>query len=244
MHKEDFDLEQACKHFGQIFGHNLKQLDLWERALRHRSLNANATQNNERLEFLGDRVMGMSVAGLLYEQFPYENEGDLSRRHARLVSRDTLVIVGYKWAVLSFLQKARNVAADERKSIKVTGKNKVARGDETMMADAVEALLGALYIEHGFDAVQKIVTQVWKPLIESQSAPPVDSKSALQEWSQGKGLGLPTYVAVAQTGPDHAPEFTIEVHLKGHKPISGSGRNKRLAEREAAKLALEAWNKA
>lgn len=233
--KQDFDINVACAHFGQIFGQDLTQHDLWTRALCHRSLDANASKNNERLEFLGDRVMGMAVAELLYQSFSSETEGDLSRRHARLVSRETLIIVGYQWEIPRFLQFSQNTPDNK------LNKKSLSRGDETMMADAVEALLGALFLEHGFSAVQSVIIKTWQPLINAQSEPPVDPKSELQEWTQAKGLGLPTYIATGQTGPDHAPKFTIEVSIDGFDAVSATGSNKRTAERNAAAKALETW---
>ena len=190
-----------------------------KRALTHAS--ASADENNERLEFLGDRVLGLTMAEMLLDAFPGEDEGDIGRRFAELVRAEALTQIG------------RSVGIDA--ALTLAG----AAANEGMVADATEAVIAALYLDGGYPAAATFIEHHWRPLINRSDVPPRDAKTALQEWSQAQGLGLPNYRDIARQGPDHQPLFTIEVTVSGHQPATAQGSNKRTAEQEAASALLE-----
>lgn len=176
----------------------------------------------ERLEFLGDRVLGLIVAELLYRRFPEEPEGALARRLAALVRREALAEVAdtLDLGAHMILAKAELEAGE--------GAN------PGLLADALEAIIGALYLDGGLTAAGGFVAPLWRPLIEADRTPPQDAKTALQEWAQGRGLALPAYREVGRAGPPHEPLFTVEVAVEGTPLASGRGRSKRIAEQAAA----------
>lgn len=198
------------------------------RALTHASVRKASAKrrDNERLEFLGDRVLGLAIAELLSETFPSATEGELARHYNRLVRGGTCAEI----ARLLELGPALVLSESEAGS---GGRNK-----ETILADACEALLGAVFLEAGYDVAREVVRTHWGPRLQGSSADAADAKSALQEWAQGQGLDLPVYVEVERQGPDHAPRFTSEVRIKGKKPARGEGANKRAAEQAAARALL------
>lgn len=203
--------------FGTL-GHRFEDRGLLIRALSHSS--TAAASSYERLEFLGDRVLGLVVAQLLLERFPAENEGEIGRRFAALVQSSTLAQIGAEIGVERFARVSPGVL------------------NENIIADMVEALIAALYLDGGFGCAEAFVRRVFDPLVEKRSRPPRDAKTALQEWAQGQGLALPAYTDVGRRGPDHQPEFTVEVCLEGHEPAHASGPSKRAAEQEAAATML------
>lgn len=198
--------------------HSFRDMELLERALTHTS--AAATVNNERLEFLGDRVLGLIVAEMLLDKFPAENEGHIGRRFAELVRAETLTRVG------------RTVGIDA--ALNYAGKE----ANDGIVADAMEAVIAALYLDGGQPAASRFIARHWSPLIRTSDAPPRDAKTALQEWSQARGLGLPAYRDIARDGPDHDPLFTVEVAVSGSEPVRGQGNSKRAAEQVAAALLM------
>ncbi len=209
-------------------GHRFTQPDLLERALTHRSVTGTrkggagpvrAVDTNERLEFLGDRVLGLAVAEALSERFPEADEGELAHRLAALVAEPTLV------AVASELGLGAHVKASVGHAESAV---------DTILADACEAIVGAIHVDAGLDAARKFVKSRWQGRLEMAKAPPKDSKSALQEWAQGQGLPLPEYREVERTGPDHAPRFTVAVTVAGFAEERGEGKSKQLAETLAA----------
>ena len=209
-------------------GHRFKDSTLLELALTHRSTTADdspeiRTATNERLEFLGDRVLGLAVANLLFDSFPDEAEGQLARRFAALVSA----------TALSRVADAINLAP----CVRVGAASVVG---SSVVPDACEALIGAVYLDAGFTVAQDVVVHHWQPLMEATINPPKDAKTALQEWAQGYGLPLPTYQIVDSSGPDHAPQFTMSVTIEGHDPAVGTGSSKSAATQAAAQALLEA----
>lgn len=200
--------------------YSFQDLAILERALTHSS--ADIDDNNERLEFLGDRVLGLAVAKLLLDNFPNENEGDIGRRFAELVRAETLTHIGRALGIDGSLSLAGGTANDG------------------IVADATEAVIAALYIDGGYPAAARFIGRHWAPLIMQSDAPPRDAKTTLQEWSQARGLGLPKYRDIAREGPDHEPLFTVEVTVSGHQAARAQGNNKRAAEQEAAALVLAA----
>ena len=182
--------------------------------------------SNERLEFLGDRVLGLVIAELLYRRFPNEPEGALARRHAALVSGPTLSRVADR------LELSRSIIAS--RSEREAGGTK----NPGMMADACEAIIGAMFLDGGLPPAAAFIEAHWIEFISGALTPPMDPKTELQEWAQGRGVGLPVYVEVKRDGPPHAPEFWMEVALPGVGSAVASGASKRMAERAAAACLL------
>jgi ribonuclease III len=214
--------------FEAILGHNFRQPSLLKEALTHRSAlqgHGRTHGSNERLEFIGDRVLGLAVAEWLAERFPREQEGDLGRRLAYLVSQPVLATV----AETIGLAAALSVAPGEAKA----GVTKRA----TVMADALEAALGALYLDGGLDVARDFVRRAWHDAMTGQAEPPKDAKTALQEWAQKRGLDLPCYAVTGRSGPPHAPEFVVTVSV-GEMSGTGIAGNKRAAEQLAAEALL------
>jgi ribonuclease III len=184
-------------------------------------------ESYERMEFLGDRVVGLVLADLLFHRFPDEAEGALARRFAKLARRESLVAVA----------ESLDLGAYVRMSTGEAGAG--ARLSPSILADCCEAVIGALYLDGGLDAARPFVARAWEALIAADAAPPSDPKTALQEWAQGRGLALPRYREVARSGPSHAPEFTVELSVAGAAPERAKGRSKRAAERAAAEAMLD-----
>ena len=204
-------------------GYAFANKDLLVRALTHASAlssGAKAGRTYQRLEFLGDRVLGLIVADMLVERFPDAPEGELSRWFHRLVSGKTCAQVAREMQLERF--------------IRYSG----ARPSQSVLGDACESVLGALYRDGGLDAAQRLVERYWTPRIDAMEEPPRDAKTALQEWAHSHGWAAPDYVEVARSGPDHAPEFEVEVRLEAAAPGRGRGRSKREAEQEAAAAVL------
>ena len=210
-------------------GHRFARPKLLVRALTHPSAakrRGARDDSYERLEFLGDRVLGLIVADLLLARFPGEAEGALAVRHADLVRRETLAEVAGELGLERHLRLAKGEeAAGERRN-------------PALLANACEAVIGALYLDGGLDAARGLIESFWMARIESASEPPQDAKTGLQEWAQKRGLALPHYREVGREGPAHEPHFTIEVGVAGHQPAQGEGRSKRLAEQAAAERLL------
>ncbi len=214
-------------------GYRFKDRALFERALTHSSVRSNGrtaarniTSDNQRLEFLGDRVLGLVIAELLTETLPSANEGDLARRFNYLVRGETCAVVARGWSIGSHLVLSESEAESG------------GRDKENILADACEAMLAAIFMEAGFDTARKVVRQHWAPLLNSLPSEPADAKSTLQEWAQAQGLPVPVYREIKREGPDHAPVFTAEVRIDHKRGATGSGANKRAAEQEAATALL------
>ncbi|CCB64409.1 MULTISPECIES: ribonuclease III [unclassified Hyphomicrobium] len=209
-------------------GYKFKDPGLLERALTHASVRGGkvARSDNERLEFIGDRVLGLAIAEALNKQYPEANEGELARRYNRLVRGEACAKV------------ARNIDLGVHLILSESEADSGGRNKTTILADAAEALLGAVFIDGGFDKARAVVTKLWQDQSEPVPEVTVDAKSALQEWAQGQGLALPRYTVVARNGPDHAPRFTAEVLIAGRAPAQGEGASKRIAEQAAASALL------
>jgi len=231
---------QLSRYYAQLeqdLGQDLNNTKLLEQALTHASVRAGRQLNidNERLEFLGDRVLGLVIAAHLHTTLPNIREGDLARRFNRLVCGETCAAVARDINLGRYLIMSESEAQSG-------GRNK-----DTILADAMEAVLGAVFLDSGFEAARAVVEKLWQDRFESISITPVDAKSALQEWAQGQGFPLPAYKDVSRTGPDHAPQFVSEVSIEGCTPISGMGSSKRQAQQVAATALLEregVWKKA
>ncbi len=207
-------------------GYDFKQQNLLSEALTHPSAGGRDGANYERLEFLGDRVLGLVVADMLLRRFPDEAEGPLAQRLAELVRRETLARVAEELDLGAALRLAKGEdAAGER-------------ANPAILSDACEALIGALYLDGGLSVARAAIEAWLTPYLEQAVSPPQDAKTALQEWAQARGLPLPDYLEMARSGPDHQPLFTIEVSVQDHGGETGQGRSKRLAEQVAAESLL------
>lgn len=218
----------ASKALMKALGRSVKNEALLVEAMTHPSLEGEA--NYQRLEFLGDRVLGLAVGKLLYDAFPGENEGALSRRQASLVRRDALAGIA---ARLKLGPLIRMTDTAER-----TG----GRANPSILADVLEALIAVLYLDGGLKAVEAFVAKNWASLLK-QPGLAKDPKSGLQEWAQGRGYPLPAYQLAAQKGPDHAPRFKVKVAVAGLGEAEGEGASKQEAEIEAAKKLLSSLKK-
>lgn len=181
----------------------------------------------ERLEFLGDRVLGLAISDHLFQAFPNAPEGDLARRFNSLVRKDTCADVATDLALGAHLKLGDSEAM-------AGGRRK-----RTILADSCEALLGAIYLDGGWEAVKEVIAKHWGPRITEIGSVPVDAKTALQEWVQSRGkTKLPRYVKLSSSGPDHAPVFVYEVRIEGLEPSQGEGASRRSAEQAAATAML------
>jgi ribonuclease III len=195
---------------------------LLAQALTHASAVDRAHHSYERMEFLGDRVLGFVIAQMLYHTFPRETEGDLAQRLAFLVSSPLLAEV------------ASNLNLDQHvTSALVTHFSKVEK-KESILADVCEALIAALYLDGGLDVTRRFVEAHWRPLLERNLKPPRDPKSELQEWLQEHSQTLPRYRLVEKKGPDHNPVFKVELTIDPFGTVVGQGYSVRKAEKEAA----------
>lgn len=216
---------EACE---AAIGHRFKDETLLDRAMTHRSATHGKTAewSNERLEFLGDRVLALVMVETLLERFPKLREGELAPRFNRMVSRETCAVVGAQLGLGQFLivdRSERSTGGPEKPSL---------------LANAIEAVIGAIYTDAGLEKSRKFILKTWKQLLQEGPELARDPKSALQEWAQGEGLPTPSYRHISREGPDHAPIFTVTVQVEGREPIPGVGNSKQLAEREAARAML------
>lgn len=212
----------------QRIGYSFRDSGLLKLALTHPSVAKE--QSNQRLEFLGDTILGAIVARILYDLYPHEQEGDLARRHAALVRGETLTAVAREID----LGTALHIGASEIQS--------QGRENASNLEDALEALIGALYLDGGMDAAESFIAPRWTGMARKVATAPKDAKTALQEWAQARGLPVPGYQLVETTGLAHAPEFTIAVSVQGFPPVQAKAASKRIAEQTAAGMLLEQLN--
>jgi ribonuclease-3 len=205
-------------------GHKAKDLSLFEIALTHKSLGER--EDYERLEFLGDRVLGMVIAKALYDRYPSEPEGFLSRRYNVLVARETCA------------ENAREIGIPALVRLGKQARTDGASQSDNVVGDVIEALIGALLVDGGLEAAQRFVLELWEPDLAGQRKAPHHPKSALQEMAAAKGLKVPHYEIVARTGAHHAPQFTIRVSVAGLGEASATGASKQDAETDAAAALL------
>ncbi len=184
------------------------------------------TASYERLEFLGDRVLGLVVAEMLYLHHPMEKEGALARRFTELVREETLAEVAEKLGLPTLL---------------ITRENEL-RHNPSVLSDVCEAVLGALFLDQGLETVRQFIHPLWLPLMHRNKQAPKDAKSALQELAQKRGLPLPSYIVLKKSGPEHAPLFDIQVTIPDIGTAIGTGESKKIAEQHAAQNLLETLN--
>jgi ribonuclease-3 len=229
----------ASDNLAALIGHEFACSALLSEALTHRSVlpllkpgrrrvrRGAPPRNYERLEFLGDRVLGLIIADLLWHRFEREPEGPLTRRHAQLVRRDTLAEIAAEIGLDRHIQLSPSEAASG------------AARKPGILADVLEALIAAIYLDGGIAAARAFVERHWGPRIAEMEGPPRDPKTMLQEWVQARGLPLPDYRLAATSGPDHARQFTVAVRIAGQPEASATASSKRAAEAAAAAALLE-----
>jgi ribonuclease-3 len=218
----------ALQDLSARLGHEFSDPAWLKLALTHASarVGSKPDQDNERLEFLGDRVLGLAVAELLAETFPKAREGELARWFNHLVRAETCAEVAQQWELGDFIVMSGGEAGSG------------GRRKKTILANTCEAVLGAVLADAGYEVAKEVVRRFWEPQFAALDLAAPDAKSLLQEWAQGRGLPLPRYLEVARVGPDHAPRFTAEVQIEGVAPERGQGTNKREAEQAAALAVL------
>ena len=212
--------------FAARIGHAFSQPDLLVRAVTHSSLSSSTRPSNERLEFLGDRVLGLSIATALFQSDDRAAEGQLAPRFNALVRQETCADVAREIGLGEVLKLGR--------SEMMSG----GRRKEALLGDAMEAVIAAVYLDAGFDAARDMVLRLWGDRIAAARGQGRDAKSALQEWAQARGLPPPTYTETGRTGPDHEPVFTIEARLSTGEAASAKASGKRQAEQAAARALL------
>lgn len=207
-------------------GHRFADPALLERALTHTSAVGNAAQSYQRMEFLGDRVLALTVAGMVYRTFPQADEGELARRLNALVKRETCAEI------------ARDLRLGEVVRLGSGEAQSGGRAKSAILGDIAEALIAAIHLDAGFEVARDFVERHWSERMMTARGPLRDAKTMLQEWLQGRGHAAPTYRLVSRTGPDHDPLFTIAVDIVGLDGAEGTGRSKREAEQNAATAVL------
>jgi len=200
-----------------------KNLNYLKKSITHKSFDA--TNNYEKLEFLGDRILGFVISKKLLELYPYEKEGVLDKKLASLVNKNKC------------LEVAKIISLE--KFILIGNKNKKTKIENKIIADSIEALIAAIYYDKGFEVSEKFILVMWKNFISLSDLTIIDSKTKLQEYSLKKYKSLPIYKLISSSGPKHKPKFIISVRLKDSKFFEGSGDSKKKAEQSAAKKLLD-----
>jgi ribonuclease III len=221
--------KRAATPLETTIGYRFADEALLERALTHISAlkGQSRTGSYQRLEFLGDHVLGLAISEMLFAAFPKADEGELSRRLADLVRRETCA----DFARTIDLGAALRLGASE---IRSGGRSRIA-----ILADVCESLIGAVFLDGGYVAAKALVERFWAERMRKPVRPLRDPKTVLQEWAQARGLPTPSYREVERTGPHHSPEFRVAVTLPNRGPAEGKGRSKRAAEQAAAAALLE-----
>lgn len=217
----------ALMDFADRLGHRFINTEVLMRALTHGSASSPDRSDNQRLEFLGDRVLGLVVAEALLAADKFATEGQIAPRFNRLVRRETCAEVARAMDLGAALRIGRS-------EMKTGGRKK-----EAVLADAMEAVIAAVYLDAGFDAAKSVVLKHWAAHIANVDDDARDAKTALQEWAQGRGEIPPAYIEEARSGPDHAPIFTVRVTLQSGPTATGEAGSKRLAEHAAATKLLQ-----
>ena len=212
--------------FAQRLGHPYRDPELLVRALTHASISSSTRQSNERLEFLGDRVLALTMAQALFMADRGAAEGQLAPRFNALVRQETCADVAREIGLGDVLKLGRSET--------MSG----GRRKEALLGDAMEALIASIFLDAGFETAQQVVLRLWGARIANVDLDARDAKTALQEWAQARGYTTPTYTELNRDGPDHQPNFTVEVRLQNNEVAEGRAGTKRQAEQSAAKALL------
>ncbi|MFI4996202.1 MAG: ribonuclease III [Hyphomicrobiales bacterium] len=212
-----------------LIGYRFRDRELLALALTHVSAvgsTRSRAKSYQRLEFLGDRVLGLAIAALLYERFPSADEGDLSKRLTELVRRESCAALAECWSLADHIR----LGPSELQS--------GGRQNQAILGDVAEALIGAVFLDGGYGAATALVTAAVGERLRSTERPQLDAKTALQEWAQGRGLPPPSYTILSREGPDHQPLFRVSVSVEAQGLAEAVGRSKRIAEQTAAETML------
>ena len=212
-------MEKKIKEIEKIIKYNFKKATLLITALTHKSFDSNF--NNEKLEFLGDRVLGLVISEKLLNKFPHEKEGIIYKKFANLVNKKTCLIIARKINLKKFILLGSSHKKLERSADKIT-------------SDCLEAIVGAIYLDGGLKCVEKFILNFWEDFLLKSTVTLVDSKTKLQEFSLKKFKELPKYVFFKKSGPQHRPLFKTEVQIPNSKKITGIGSSKKNAKQNAA----------
>ena len=207
----------------QIINIKFKDKELLKKSLIHKS--HDSTNNNEKLEFLGDRVLGLVLAKVLLKIYPGEKEGVIDKKFANLVNKKTCLIIAKKIELKKYITTGNSYKG-------------FSRSDDKIIGDGLEALLGAIYLDQGITAVEKFILNLWDDFLDKSSVTKIDSKTQLQEYSLKKYKTLPVYKINKQSGPQHSPIFKVEVQIEGTKKYFASGISKKDAQQNAAEKLL------
>ncbi len=217
----------ALGAISEVVGHRFRDLALLDEALTHPSAATRARPDNQRLEFLGDRVLGLTIAEALLEAFPDEAEGTLAPRFNALVRRETLAEIATEIGLGAHLRLGRSESLSG-------GRKKAA-----ILADALEAVIAALYLDGGMEASRAFIARHWAERLHAAGTAPMDAKTRLQEWAQGRAMAPPAYLLLDRSGPDHEPRFVIEARLETGDSARGEAASKKAAEQAAAAALLD-----
>ena len=209
--------------FQKILNIKFKDKKLLVKALTHKSSNQN--DNNEKLEFLGDRVIGLVLSKKLFDLYPNEKEGIIDKKFAQLVNRKTCCLIAWSLGLQNFI-------------IMGNSKKIISKGDEKILSDACEAVIGAIFIDNGYSFVERFILKYWQKNLSYSNKIVLDPKTELQEYSLKKYKKLPIYEFISSKGPKHSPIFKISVSIKNTKKFVGIGKSKQLAELNGAKNLL------
>jgi len=220
-------MNKNLKELETIIDHNFKKIKLLEKALTHKSYDN--LNNNEKLEFLGDRVLGLVISEKLLEKYPEEKEGIIDKKFANLVNKKTCILIAKKINLKKFIYLGSSHKKLERYADKIS-------------SDCLEAIVGAIYLDSGLKSVEKFILSFWKEHLLKSTVTLIDSKTKLQEFSLKKFKELPKYIFFKKTGPQHRPVFKTEVQIPNSKKIIGTGSSKKNAQQNAAFKLLKILN--
>jgi|TARA_B110000438_G_C15749150_1_gene622115 ribonuclease-3 len=207
----------------QKIGIKFKNKDLLTRSLVHKSHDSN--ENNEKLEFLGDRVLGLIFAKILLKIYPNDKEGTIDKKFANLVNKKTCLLVAKKLELKKYITTGGSYKG-------------LTRSDDKIISDGLEALLGAIFLDQGIHTAERFILNIWGEFLEKSTETQIDAKTKLQEYSLKKFKTLPVYTIQKQSGPQHSPIFKVEVHIKNSKKFYASGTSKKNAQQNAAQKLL------
>ena len=220
-------MKKFIKEFETLIDYNFKNKDLLHQALTHKSFNNN--ENNEKLEFLGDRVLGLIISKKLLDKFPYEKEGTIDKKFANLVNKKTCIKIAKKLNIKKFIY------------LGASHKN-LERSVDKIISDCLEALVGAIYLDGGLKFSEKFIYNFWDTYLDKSVVTLIDSKTKLQEYSLKKFKKLPKYTFFKKSGPQHNPIFKTEVEIPESKKIIGVGSSKKKAQQNAAEKLIKILN--
>mgnify|MGYP001293804254 CR=1 FL=1 len=220
-------MEKKIKELEKIIKYNFKKTFLLEKALTHKSFDNNI--NNEKLEFLGDRVLGLIISEKLLHKFPEEKEGIIDKKFANLVNKKTCLLIAKSINLKKFILLGSSHKKLERSADKIS-------------SDCLEAIVGAIYLDGGLKSVEKFILNFWNEFLLKSTITLIDSKTKLQEYSLKKFKVLPKYIFSKKTGPQHRPIFKTEVQMPNSKKIIGVGSSKKNAQQNAAAKLLKVLN--